>query len=172
MTIRLLLLLLITNVCVAQDFETMHQDLAAKVNEINRYRDHKVVKIESEAIADVFEGQAWLTGFYKDEAIRKITLVIESDLATAAYNYYFDSGNLIYITESIDKFTSSDKLKTNRTFSGKYFFKDNKMFDHEGTGSNRFDDQSLNAETILLAETKKNVDLLNKLKNNAVGLRN
>jgi hypothetical protein len=172
MITRLLLLLLVTNVSMAQDLEKTYQELTSKVNEINKYMDHEIVKIESEDLTDVFDGQAWLTGFYKDGIIQKMTLVVENDLGVMAFNYFLDQGKLIYISETFDKFLSSDKLKSSRSFKGKYFFKDNKMFDRDGTGSNRFTDETLNPETILLAETAKNVDLLNKMKSNAMGKRN
>jgi hypothetical protein len=173
MNIRMLLLFfLITNVSVAQDFEQTYQELAARVNEINRYRDHEIVKLESSDVADVFDGEAWVTGFYKNGVIQKVTLVIENDVCVEAFNYYFSEGKVIYITDMLDTFLSSHKVKSTRSVNGKYFFKDNKMFDSEVTGTNRFEDQSLNAEVTLLGEAQRNVDLLNRSKNNPTGMRN
>jgi hypothetical protein len=173
MNVRMLLLsFLITNISLAQDLEQTYQELTARVNEINKYRDHEIIKLESGDVAGLFDGEAWVTGFYKNGIIQKITLVVENDICVKAFNYYFSEGKVIYITEMLDKFMSSDKVKSTRSFTGKYFFKDNKMFDREVTGTNRFDDQSLNAEVILLGEAQKNVDLLNRNKNNPTGMRN
>jgi len=160
MKLKFITLIFITNISVGQDIDKKYPDLIKRIIEINNYENYEIVSFKEEELKGLIIGEARLFGMYKKDDLQKITLISVVDLGVESFDYYFSNGELIYINETFDQLTKKGELATNRTFYGRYYFKNNKMYDSETTGHNRFEDDNLDPGTILVAETNRNVKLL------------
>ena len=86
--------------------------------------------------------------------------------------FYYSSNELIFVYELFNSFVYVDSLntfdcnKTERTFEGRYYFYNRKLFDLITTGHNRFEDDSLDPESVLLKESDRNFKLLQAANSN------
>jgi hypothetical protein len=160
MKFKLITLIFITNISMGQDIDKKYSDLIKQIVEINNKEDYEIVSFKEEELKGLFKGQSRLFGMYEKDDLQKMTLISISELGVESFDYYFSNGQLIYINETFDQVTKKGELPTNRSFYGRYYFKNNKMYDSETKGHNRFEDDNLDAATILLGETRRNIKLL------------
>ncbi len=82
------------------------------------------------------------------------------------YDYYFNNERLMFIYETFYLFMINDSLgtvdqtKTELNFIGTYYFINNKLIDSETVGHNRFENEDIDMEAILLKETEENLSML------------
>lgn len=80
--------------------------------------------------------------------------------------FYYSNSELIFVYKLFNSFVYVDSLntfdytKTERTVEGRYYFYNGKLFDYIITGHNRFEDDSLDPESVLLKESNRNFKLL------------
>jgi hypothetical protein len=152
-----------------QDIPASYHDLIRKVKEINVDTTLKKLILHNEDfISPSPDGGGELTGFFKQDQIQKVTRQIWLSNGIEVYDYYFTEGKLIFVYETFRSFTYSleldefDYSKTELSFIGRYYFNDNKLNDLETTGHNRFEDDTLNIEKVLITESNENVQKLQK----------
>ncbi|WP_164972677.1 hypothetical protein [Lacibacter luteus] len=130
----------------------------------------KKVYEQEEFMDHVTDNGASLTVYYKNGTVYRITEWVGLSSYVVIMDYYFLSGKLVYVRdeelvyernavtgETTGKFSKDDR------FLGKYFFKNDKLFDEVSLGHNRFeDDEKHNAEKEFLASSKKYLALFKK----------
>lgn len=166
MKVELIALIIITNISVRQNIDKKYPELMKRIIEINNYEDFETISLNEGDLKGLFKGDSRLFGMYQKDDLQKMTLISVTAFGVEAFDYYFFGGELAYINETFDQFIKKGELATNRTFYGRYYFKDNKLYDSETTGHNRFEDDSLDPEAILIDETKRNAKLLTGKKTN------
>lgn len=160
MKFRLIALIFTAHFSIGQGIDEKYPEVVKQIIEIDSNEDYKIVSFNEEELRELFKGRSRLFGMYQNGELQKMTLISAVDFGVESFDYYFSEGNLIYISETFDEVTKKEELETNRSFCGRYFFKNNNMYDYETTGHNRFEDDNLDPETILLAETNRNIKLL------------
>jgi hypothetical protein len=163
----LLTILLFCSSTYGQDISHKYPDLIDQVKRINAAKSFTVITLENEEfLTQTTDAGGELTGYFKNDQIQKITRRIGYSYGIETYDYYFENGELIFVYEILDGFiykeatAEFDHRRTARNFTGRYYFKGNKLIDMETTGHNRFEDDTLNVEATLISEMK---DCLHKL---------
>src|ERR1043166_6447826 len=116
------------------------------------------------------DGGGELIGYFNKDEIQKITKSIVLSYGIETFDYYFLKRNLLFIYETFYGFVTNDSLgtvdesKTELNFIGRYYFKNQKLVDSETTGHNRFDQDDIDIEKILLKETEENLLMLTQQK--------
>lgn len=161
----LLLLFQVTSLgSYCQDIPAKYGELIRRITEINNDSSHDKVTVENEEFMPrSTDGGGELTGYFKHGQIQKMTRQIWLSNGVEVYDYYFTDGKLSFIYETFHQFQYNaeqgnlDYSKTELSFTGRYYFAENKLVDSETTGHNRFEDDSIDIEKILLAESDKNL---------------
>ena len=133
----------------------------------------KVVLNNEEFLDHATDGGGQLTGFYQGGQLRKIVRWTGLSNGNEITEFYFSNNKLIFVYEQFNAFIYDQEKEilrsdtTERTFEGRYYFKDKKLIDQITTGHNRFEDDSIAPEKILLTQADENKKLLTrKSKNN------
>ena len=110
-----------------------------------------------------------LTGYFKKGQIMKITERVGISYCIRTFDYYFWSGELIFVYEKeedfpyVDSTASFDYTTLELAFEGRYYFDKGKLIDTKLTGKKRIpDDREIDFEQELLVEAKHNIRLLTK----------
>jgi len=148
-----------------QDKAKLTSDIRKEFRAINNDTTlKKLVLNEDEFLDHTPDGGGQLTGFYKGEQIRKIVTWIGLSNGNEIFEYYFKNNRLIFVYEEFNSFVYDDKKQvhrldtTEKTFIGRYYFANDKLVDYMTTGHNRFENDNIDPQQILLteaAETKK-----------------
>lgn len=179
-TISILSVFLFGVTLVAQDISEKFPDVIKRVNAINSDRSFdSVVLTNEEFMTQMTDGGGELIGYYKKREIQKITKSIGLSYGIETFDYYFSSGKLMFIYETLNGFVPDDSLgtldhtKTELNFIGRYYFKNQKLVDAETTGHNRFESDDIDMEKTLLKETQENLLKLNRRRSDVppVGLK-
>jgi hypothetical protein len=167
-TLIIIIFLIINSTLYGQDISDKYPDVIQRVEFINKDTSlTKVILENEEFLTQVTDGGGELIGYFKKGQIQKITRKIGLSYGIETYDYYFTNGQLIFIYELLNGFIYNESIskfdytKTEVNFTGRYYFKVNKLIDSETTGHNRFEDDTLDIETTL---TKEMNECLDKLK--------
>ncbi|MDX1955488.1 MAG: hypothetical protein SFU20_08110 [Chitinophagaceae bacterium] len=151
----------------AQNISTNYPDVKQRVNNINSDTSfEKIALTNEEFMPQMTDGGGELTGYFKKGIIQKITRKIVLSYGIETYDYYFTNEKLLFIYETFYVFIVNDSLgtvdqtKTELNFIGTYYFKNNKLIDSETVGHNRFENDEIDMEAILLKETEENLSML------------
>lgn len=151
----------------SQDISDRYANVTDRVKQINNDNTFDIVVLENEEfMTEMTDGGGKLTGYFKGGQIQKMTSVIGLSYGIVTFDYYFSSGKLIFIYETMDAFPylrnsgTFDYTETYRNFIGRYYFSDNRLVDSETTGHNRFENDAVDIETTLVREMTQ---YLNKL---------
>lgn len=112
------------------------------------------------------DGGGKLIGYFEKETVQKITKTVGLSYGILTFHFYFQGGNLMYVHETRDVFVYNKNLKklnltkTERNFTGCYFFINNALIDYETTGHNRFENAEIDIEKTLVQEALKYLKLL------------
>ncbi|MEO8210362.1 MAG: hypothetical protein ABI840_07350, partial [bacterium] len=112
-----------------------------------------------------------LTGFFKGNKIYKIYRSEGLTDGVEITEFYYRRNELIFVREKFNSYVYDNILKTfdytkiNSTFSGYYYFKDDKLIEYKTTGIKRFDDQTLSTEKSLLNKSNEAFGYIKKLLN-------
>jgi hypothetical protein len=138
---------------------------------INGTNDFEVIILENEDFLDnATDGGGKLTGYYKNNSLKKVVVSVGLSHGIETLEFYFQNSSLIFVYEKFEGFvfdekkSSFDYTKTIKSFEGRYYFNKKKLVDYITTGHNRFEDDSLDPENVLLKEANDYVILLNNKK--------
>jgi hypothetical protein len=129
---------------------------------------NKVTLENEEFLEHMTDGGGKLSGYYKQGEIKKIHRWIGLSNGIEIMEFYFQSGELIFVYEKFNSFVYDQKkeqfdfAKTETTFEGRYYFNNKKLIDYVTTGHNRFEDDGIDPEKTLTKEAADNLKLLNK----------
>jgi hypothetical protein len=91
---------------------------------------------------EVTDGGQELTGYFKNGQIQKIAYSIGLSLGLQKYLYYFDRGELVYVSAEEDDYPATneglDYEKTELAFSAEYFFLNGKLLGTNSKGTGRY----------------------------------
>jgi hypothetical protein len=91
---------------------------------------------------DVTDGGQELTGYFKNGDIQKIAYSVGLSFGLQKYLYYFDRGELVYVSVEEDDYLATneglDYEKTEPVFSGEYFFLNGKLLKTNAKGQGRY----------------------------------
>ena len=139
---------------------------------VNRDTTLRKVTLENEEfLTNMTDGGGELTGFYKNKEIKKIYEWIGLSNGISIKEFYFDSGQLIFVYEKFDSFVFDDKKnefdlsKTKTIFEGRYYFNNEKLFSRSIKGDKALTVQDESTEQLLVQKANENAKTLNK-KNN------
>jgi hypothetical protein len=105
--------------------------------QINSYKNYKTVTIDNteDFLGHNTDNGGTLTGFYKDDSLKKIVEWVGLSNRVVQNEYYLDNNKLIFVysTESKYRFNDStqsfDYSKLDNVFKGRYYFDNNKLLD-------------------------------------------
>ena len=135
------------------------------INKICRQTDadkslKKVMIKDSITHLHVYGANKRLTGFYRHSRLEKITLEGWDDNGKEMFAYYYQNDSLIHVSNVFfgPRFDDLGKRIPNAfesNFQGWYYFRQGKWIDEMSTGHNRFEDDALDAGTLLPQEAKE-----------------
>lgn len=104
--------------------------------QINEFKNYRIVTIDdSEAfLGNVTDNGGSLTGYYKEDTLKKIVEWVGLSNRVIQNEYYFDNGKLVFVYAVERQYSlkstslESDFTKLNKTFEGRYYFNNNKLF--------------------------------------------
>ena len=167
----LISIFLFANHCFGQSLVKRNQDVFNRVKETDEGKDYQIDSLENEDfLPQMTDGGGKLVGYFEDGELVKMEVKIFMSYGIKTFVYYFSGGELFYVNERFEQFTydsKTDKVdssKTEQTFNGDYIFKDGKLIDLETLGHNRFEDDELNPEVILLKEAYQYKKLIDREK--------
>ena len=116
---------------------------------------------------EVTDGGQELTGYFKNRHIQKIAYGVGLSLGLQRYLYYFDRGELVYVSAEEDDYPATneglDYEKTEPVFSGEYFFLNGKLLRTNAKGQGRYLSASTtNAGDGLMVSATRYMALLSK----------
>jgi hypothetical protein len=142
---------------------------------INSDSTYKKVELDNDYFIErgrITDGGCSLTGYVKSGSIRKIISWVGLSSGNEIIEFYYKNNKLIFVYEEFHSFVydkSSGEFRqdtTEKTFIGRYYFKEDKLNDYITTGHNRFEDDTVDPERTLLAESGSNMQaILRKMKN-------
>lgn len=152
---------------LAQNISTKYPDVRQRLISINADTSFEKITLTNEQfMPQMTDGGGELIGYFKKGIIQKITRKIGLSYGIETYDYYFTNEKLILIYETFYVFMINDSLgtvdqtKTELNFIGTYYFKNYKLINSETVGHNRFENDEIDMETILLKETEENLSML------------
>ena len=167
----LCLILLLSSVVHAQKNAEIIHNIRKEFRAINNIKNFETLELENEEfLANAADGGAKLTGYYKNNSLRKMVVSVGLSNGMETLEFYFLKGKLIFVYEKFEGFVFNEKksefdyTKTETTFEGRYYFDKGKLVDYITTGHNRFDDDSLDPGKVWLEEAADYIKLLNKKK--------
>jgi hypothetical protein len=122
-------------------------------------------------------GQSW-PAIIKNNSLRKIVVSVGLSHGLETLEFYFLKNKLIFVYEKFEGFVFDEKrsefdyTKTEANFEGRYYFDAGKFIDYITTGHNRFEDDSLDPEMVLLNEAEDYRKLLDKKRTKAQKFNN
>lgn len=142
-------------------------EILREVSAINTIADLKEVTLDAEDfLAHQPDNGAELIGYFENSSIRKVSLWVGISNGFETKDYYFEDNQLIFVHEQFNSFvydTERDEFDVNRTektFIGRYYFKNEKLLNYETTGHNRFEDDTIDPGISLRTEAQEYVSLL------------
>ncbi len=111
-----------------------------------------------------------LTVYHKNGTVYRITEWVGLSGDVVIIDYYFKAGKLVYVRDEELPYErnavtgeTTGKFSKDSRFLGKYFFRNDKLFDGESLGHNRFEDDSKHdPEKEFIESAKKYLLLFNK----------
>jgi hypothetical protein len=116
---------------------------------------------------DVMDGGQELTGYFKNGHVQKIDYSVGLSLGLQKYLYYFDRGELVYVSAEEDDFPATDEgfdyKNIEPVFSCEYFFQNGKLLMTNSKGEGRYLSASTtNPGDVLMARAERYIALLSK----------
>jgi hypothetical protein len=168
---KILVLILTINLSTAfgQTKDEKIKSIREKFQKINQDTSYRTKTLENEEFLDhMTDGGGDLTGYLKDKKIFKIFERVGVSYCVRTFEYYFWDEKLIFIYEKeldfkMNDSTGFDYEKQTLAFEGRYYFDNGKLIETKTTGAKAIEyDKDENKEKILLADAKRNADLLKK----------
>lgn len=133
---------------------------------INKDNSYQVVKVENaeEILGHATDGGASLSGYFKGDSLHKIVEWVGLSNRVVQNEYYLDKGNLVFVYATEKQYAYNDSLqaldytKLVPSFYGRYYFKNNQLFDV--VLSNKRKDQSEKEDALQFLKSVKPYRLL------------
>jgi len=169
------LLILSGNAVLCQVVTKDIEEIRSEFRLINSDSTYKKVELDNDYFIDegrVTDGGCSLTGYSQNGSIRKIVSWVGLSSGNEIIEFYYKNNKLIFVYEEFHSFVY-DKARaefrhdtTEKTFIGRYYFKNSKLIDYITTGHNRFEDDTVDPEKTFLAESGSNMNaIFRKMKN-------
>jgi hypothetical protein len=169
--INFLIVALITSTCFGQNKKTIIQNIRTEFQRINNLKGYKIIVLDAEDFLEHSpDGGGELKGYYNNDTLKKIVVSVGLSNGIETHEFYFKKNQLIFVYETFSGFVFDEKkkefdyTKTERNFEGRYYFNNGKLIDYITMGHNRFEDDTLDPEKILLKEANEYSNLLSKKK--------
>jgi len=108
-------------------------------------KNYQVKKLDNSYFVsrgEVTDGGQELTGYFKNGQVQKITYGVGLSLGLQNYQYYFDRGEVVYVSAEEDDYPATneglDYEKTEPVFFGEYFFQNGKVVLAHSKGEGRY----------------------------------
>lgn len=104
---------------------------------INKDTTYRLVKLEDaeKILGHATDGGASLTGYYKGDSLRKIIEWVGLSNRIVQNEYYLDKGTLVFVFTTEKQYAYNDSLqaldysKLVPAFFGRYYFRNNQLYD-------------------------------------------
>ncbi|MDQ3021839.1 MAG: hypothetical protein M3R36_14900 [Bacteroidota bacterium] len=166
------LLLIFLSPAFAQDKEDTISEIKEKVEAIHLDTALRSVILQNQEFLHDTSGAAGeLTGFFKGKNIYKIYRSVGLPDGVEITEFYYRKNRLIFIRKKFNSYVYDDRLKTfdytkmNSTFSGSYYFNNDKLIEYKTKGHNRIDDQTVSTEEILLNKSNEALGYIKNILN-------
>ncbi|WP_282125540.1 hypothetical protein [Marinifilum flexuosum] len=139
----------------------------ANLIDLSNAYEEKILTNE-EFLDNMTDGGGELKAYYLKGQIDKISLWLGLSYGISTYDYYFENEKLFYIHETFKQFEYVDSTgsfnysKTEQTFTGRYYFMRDILYDYETTGHNRFESDEIDPEQVLIEEANIWIEKLKK----------
>lgn len=139
----------------------------ANLIDLSSSYEEKILTNE-EFLDNMTDGGGELKAYYSKDQIDKISLWLGLSYGISTYDYYFENEKLFYIHETFKQFEYIDSTgsfnysKTEQTFTGRYYFMNDVLYDYETTGHNRFESDEIDPEQVLIEEANIWIEKLKK----------
>src|SRR5688500_9058333 len=136
-----LVLLLITFAFIGTGFTQQKADIIKQIKvefqNINKDKSLKKVTLDNEEfLENMPDGGGELSGYYRKGEIKKVSQWVGLSNGNEIKEYYFKNGKLIFVYEKFNSFIFNstkqelDRIKSETTFVGRYYFNNNKLIDY------------------------------------------
>lgn len=113
------------------------EEIKRKFQQINTASDYHLVKLEDavQIIGHATDGGATLTGYFKNDTLKKIVEWVGLSNRIVQNEYYLDKGDLVFVYSTEKQYAYNDSLQTLDyavlvpSFQGRYYFKGSKLID-------------------------------------------
>ena len=149
------------------------EDVVASVNKTTAKINKKLPDYKQKQVDDITSpAKGNITGYYRDDEVKKVYTEHFSDTDRIFASYYFDDGMLIYVQEQNYKYNCSDKItpeiasahhdsvwyddKNTRLDINRYYFDKNKLIKWEPpviNGKPAYTSDILTKESLIWAQT-------------------
>jgi len=164
-----IILLFIASPVLAQNKAEMIAKIREQFQAINKESNYQKLSLENEEfLPQPTDGGGELIGYYKNASLKKIVVRVGISHGKQLFEFYFQNDRLIFVFEKFEQFVYDEKKEAfdyenpETTFEGRYYFNNNKLIEQVTTGHNRFEDETLDPEKILMQEANDYKRLLNK----------
>lgn len=118
------------------------------------------------------DGGGHLTGYFKNGRIVKIVDWVGLSSGFKIVEFYYSNSKLIFVYKEFHSFIYDEAISgfrydtTEKSFTGRYYFLDEKLIEYIAIGKNRFENNSLSPNQELLIESEKHKTAILKKRNN------
>ena len=130
----------------------------------------KITLQNEDFLKNMPDGGGMMTGYFKNGQVKKIYVWVGLSYGTEIKEFYFRNNQLIFVYERFHSFpldkasNELDYTKTEITFEGRYYFRQNKIISKVTKGHRRFEDNTADPARKFLTEAKENLMMLEKKK--------
>ncbi len=169
MKLLAVILLFIASPLLAQSKAEIIAKIRKQFQAINKESNYHKIQLENEAfLPQTTDDGGELIGYYKKGVLKKILVHVGISHGKELFEFYFQNDRLIFVFEKFEQFIYDKKKeafdyeKTETTFEGRYYFHNNRLIEHITTGHNRFEDDTLEPEKVLISEANDYKKLLKR----------
>ncbi len=142
--------LFILNTCpFAQTTDQKIKTIRAEFQKINRDSSLQSITLDNpeDFLGEATDGGGELTGYFKNDSLRKMLLTVWISYGQIYQEYYFKKDQLIFVYETekdfpVDSANQINHEKLTLAFEGRYYFDDDKLMRRVAEGSKRINDEN------------------------------
>ena len=140
-----------------------------KVEAINIEKSYQIKKLDNDYFVNVknesTDGGQELSGYYKNGKLKKIVYRVGLSYGMKTFEYFFSNDELIFVFEKQDQFaekkdqsdqvTGLDYTKLESVYTGRFYFKNSKLFSIKQTGKEIFRKMDKNSKEAEILKDNK-----------------
>ncbi len=158
---------IICSTSFSQNKDDIINDIRERIEDIHLDTSLKNVTLQNgEFLENMTDGGGELTGFYKGNRIYRIYQSVGISHGVYLTEFYYRKNRLIFIRDKFSSFVFKDSsgtldyTKSTTTFSGNYYFSDQRIIYRAITGHNRLEGGIADIEKSLIDESDKAFNLI------------